>query len=194
MEGLRDMYKTPLHGRRWYEDFAAMSFYIWNNPWIGLQCFVGSLFVVPGLLTLVYNAAVLGASFGYMFRPDVPEGVNFREFVTAHGPFELTAVALSAGAGLRIGMGFLITRGLSRLTALQKAAWEAVPIIATAVLLFVMAASIEAFISPAGIPGQIGPIRLAELVKGSVAVLSCGVLLFYFVILGWPRGDTGAVG
>ena len=41
-------------------------------------------------------------------------GDNFFEFVTAHGPFELTAIALAAAAGLRLGIGVFHTAGLTR--------------------------------------------------------------------------------
>ncbi len=175
---LEEMYAEPMSGRAAYLDLYMMSFYIFNNPWIGLKCFVGSIFIIPGMLTLAYNAAALGASFGYMFRPDVPAGVNFRHFVTAHGPFELTAIVLSAGAGLRIGVGFLITHGWTRMASVRRAGRESVPMIAAAVLLFVLAALVEAFISPSELPYS---------VKAFVAILSSGMLMFYFVFLGFPR-------
>ena len=60
-----------------------------------------------------FQLAVLGASFGYMARPDVAAGANFFNFVTAHGPFELTAIVLSAGAGLRLGISWVSARGAS---------------------------------------------------------------------------------
>ena len=78
-------------------------FYIQHNTGIGLQCFAWGLLVVPGMLVTMFNAITLGAAFGYMARPDVPEGENFFHFVTAHGPFELTAIVLSAGRGPAAG-------------------------------------------------------------------------------------------
>lgn len=193
MEQLEASFEQPLDGRSWYEDFVAMSFYIFNNPWIGLQCFVGSVFVVPGLLTMTYNAALLGASFGYMFRPDVGEsGEHFQEFVMAHGPFELTAIVLCAGAGLRIGIGFIVTHGLSRLASLEKSARDAMPILVASIVLFFLAAMIEGFISPSALyppETQWFGMRVNLMYKGAVSVLCSGLLMFYFVILGIPRGD-----
>ncbi len=184
MDALEQMYADPIQGRNWTDDLRMASFYIFHNTWIGLQCFVGCLFIVPGLLITIYNATLLGTSFGYMFRPDFTPGIHFREFVTAHGPFELTAIVMSAGAGLRIGMSCLITGGLTRLDALQTAGKEAVPMIGAAVILFFLAALIEGFISPSALP---------YFVKAGVAILSSGVLMFYFVVLGFPRGDERAV-
>ena len=119
------------------------AFYINHNTGIGLQCFAGGLLVFPGLVTMLFNAAELGASFGYMFRPDVAAGVNFRHFVTAHGPFELTAICLAAGSGLRLGMGWISTNGMTRLGSLEKTAKESMPMLFAMIILFFLAALIE---------------------------------------------------
>ena len=171
-----------------------MGFYVFNNAGIGLNCFVTMLFVLPGLITLCSNAVILGTVFGYMFRPDMGDaGVNFKNFVTAHGPFELTAIVLSAGAGLKIGLSWLITKGRNRLDSLIQTAREALPIAMCAVVLFCLAAVIEGFVSPT--TGKYMP----WWVKGGVAVMSSSMLMFYFVVLGYPREgdedllDTGDV-
>jgi len=155
------------------------SFYIWNNTSIGLRCFVYGLLIIPGIYEMCFNAVFLGTIFGYMARDGVyvKYGTNFFEFVTAHGPFELTAVALSAGGGLRLGVSLLITRGLSRLASVQKAALESLLVIFAAVILFVLAAFVEGFVSPS---------RLPYAIKATVAIISSGLLTFYFVILGFP--------
>ena len=110
-------------------------------------------------------------------------GVNFKNFVTAHGPFELTAIVLSGGAGLKIGLGWLSTNGLSRMDSLIKTAREALPIAMCAVILFCFAALIEGFVSPT--TEQFMP----WWVKGIVASISSCLLMIYFVVLGYPRGD-----
>jgi uncharacterized membrane protein SpoIIM required for sporulation len=159
-------------------------FYINNNAGIGLQCFAWGLLVVPGLLVTMFNAIFLGSAFGYMARPDVPEGRNFFHFVTAHGPFELTAVVLSAAAGMKLGFALVMTHGLSRVDSLRKSARETLPTAVAAVVLFGFAALIEGFISPSPLPYEI---------KAAIAVFSTGLLMFYFVFLGYPRGDVDAV-
>ena len=108
-------------------------------------------------------------------------GANFKHFVTAHGPFELTAIVLSAGAGLKIGLSWMVTGGLRRLDSLKKKSQEALPIALVAVALFCLAAMIEGFISP--MPESILP----WWVKGTVATVSSCLLMFYFVGLGFPR-------
>jgi len=124
---------------------------------------------------------VLGASFGYMARDDVDAGKNFFEFVTAHGPFELTAIVLAAAAGLRLGGGLFFTNGMTRITSLQVQAGHALPVIIAASVLFVLAAFTEGFISPSPLPYTL---------KALWAVLSSTSLMFYFVVLGAPSEDS----
>lgn len=173
---LERMYAQPLEGNhRQYA--AAAAGYIQHNTSIGLQCFALGPLILPSLMKLAYNALSLGASFGYMARADVPAGDAFFEFVTAHGVFELMAIALSAAAGLRLGIGWLITDGMTRRDSFLQSGQRAMPIILVAVVLFVLAAFIEGFISPSGLPYAL---------KVAVAIASAGALMFYFCILGYP--------
>jgi uncharacterized membrane protein SpoIIM required for sporulation len=184
IEELERSFASPIAGRdAAFNPFMA-SIYIYHNTGIGLKCFAGGLLVLPGLLVTIFNAATLGASFGYMARPDVPAGVNFFHFVTAHGPFELTAIVLSAGAGLRLGLAWLKTDGLTRIDSLRRSAGETMPLMGTAMLLFFGAALIEAFLSPSAAPYAL---------KAAVAVICSGLLMFYLVVLGYPREEFRAV-
>ena len=173
---------ADFNGRTWGENNLMANFYIINNGSIGLYCFIMMLFVIPGFMTLSYNAVVLGCSFGVMLRGDSPDAsLNFFNFVTAHGPLELTAIALSAGAGLRIGVSWWVTGGNHRFDNLIKTARDTIPIAMAAVILFVMAAFVEGFISPH--PESTVP----WIAKALVAVVTSGMLMFYFVVLGFPR-------
>ncbi|MDA7950990.1 MAG: stage II sporulation protein M [Pirellulaceae bacterium] len=184
LENLESMYAEPLSDRPTGVNLQMVGFYIWHNTSIGLQCFAGGLLIVPGILITLFNAASLGAMFGYMARPDIysegtQAGTHFFEFVTAHGPFELTAIVLSAGAGLRIGMSWVHTHGLSRRASLAKTATETLPVMCAAMVLFAGAALIEGIISPSGMPYEF---------KYVVGGLTAAALLIYFIILGVPRG------
>jgi len=159
-------------------------FYVYNNAGIGLVCFVTMLFVPVGMVTLSFNAMFLGTVFGYMFRPETAAaGMNFKNFVTAHGPFELTAIILSAGAGLKIGLSWLATGGLSRKDSLIKNAREALPIAMCSVSLFCMAAVIEGFVSPTT------EAFLPWWAKGLVATACSLTLMIYLIVLGYPRPE-----
>ncbi len=177
LEHLEDNFANPIQGRSGVINPQMAAFYIWHNTGIGLQCFAGGLLVLPGLLITIFNAAHLGAIFGYMSRPGIEAGANFFHFVTAHGPFELTAIVLSAGAGLRLGFSWVFTEGLSRVASLRKAAQQTMPVMGAAILLFFFAALIEAFLSPSALPYT---------VKAFVAIVSSGIVTAYFIVLGYP--------
>jgi uncharacterized membrane protein SpoIIM required for sporulation len=136
---------------------------------------------VGGLFATVFNAAFLGAVFGHMST--VSQWDNFSTFVTAHSPFELTAIVLSAAAGMRLGFALVHTGGRTRGAALRLAAGEAMPIAAGAVLLFLMAALIEAFLSPSSAP---------YVVKAGVAIGSTLLLLSYYFVLGSRAAASSA--
>ena len=185
IEQFEEHFGEPISGRNPQQSFAMAGFYIRHNTGIGFKCFCSGLLVVPGLFITTFNASFLGAAFGYMARPEVSEGVNFFHFVTAHGPFELTAIVLSAGAGLRIGTSWISTGGLARGDSLRKTAQDAMPLMGAAAILFFGAAMIEAFLSPSSAPYWL---------KATVAVASSGLLTFYFVVLGFPRETQRAAG
>ncbi len=185
MMRLEEMYSSPIH-RGLIEGGDAGSgmagFYVFNNVGIGLRCFAfGLLLGIGGLYVTLFNAVMLGTSFGFMAKS--PHAENFFQFVTAHGPFELTAIVLCSAAGLRMGFSLIDTRGLTRAASLRRAATESMSTMWAAVVLFVLAAGIEAFLSPSAAPYE---------VKAGVAILSCILLLFYFVGLGYPRGNHHA--
>jgi uncharacterized membrane protein SpoIIM required for sporulation len=185
MQMMEQMYEEPISGRNMDASVAMSGFYVQHNSSIGLQCFAAGLVLgVGGLFTTVANAAQLGTVFGYMAA--TPHRTNFYHFVTAHGPFELTAIVLASAAGMRLGFSIIDTRGLTRSASLRLAAKEAVTSVSFSVILFCLAAFIEGYISPSALPYGF---------KASVAVLSTSLLLFYFVILGYPRQgvlDEGA--
>ncbi len=183
LDQLEEMYDKPLEGN--FDSYASMAaFYIQHNTSIGLNCFGKGPLIIPCIIELAYQAILLGTMFGYMARPDVGPGEHFFEFVTAHGPFELTAIALSAAAGLRLGVGLIATAGLMRLESFKLHALKSLPIVFAAVTLFFLAALTEGFISPSPLPYAF---------KALYAVMSSTAMMFYFVILGRPSGgERGA--
>jgi uncharacterized membrane protein SpoIIM required for sporulation len=184
IEMMETSFAEPIRGRDPRLNYIMAATYIHVNTGIGLRCFAFGLAVIPGIFICIYNAAVLGASFGYMARPDVTEGVNFFHFVTAHGPFELTAIVLAAGCGLRLGWSWIFTNGYSRAASLRRTGEYCMPIIGAMMVLFFLAALIEGFLSPSSAPYWI---------KAVVAILSSGALTFYFIILGFPRNERNLI-
>ena len=184
LANLRDMYSDAPHGRSTDEAAMMGGFYIFNNVGIALACFASGIFAgVGSLVWLVFNGLYLGLCFGYMAGVEDPTRAHFFEFVSAHGPFELTGIALAGAAGLRLGLGLVVRRGLPRLDALRRSAAEAVPVMAVAGLLVALAAPIEAFVSPSSLP-------LAG--KRALMVLCTIVILVYLIGIGGRARRTVA--
>ena len=177
MMALEDMYSKPVE--RSLVDGGTQGsfmggFYIYNNCSIGLQCFAFGLFLgIGGLYETIFNSVILGTVFGFMAKSQHAD--NFFQFVTAHGPFELTAVVLCAAAGMRLGFSLVTTHGMTRIDSLRLAGKESMSTVWAALVLFVMAAGIEGFVSPSALPYPI---------KAAVAILSTVLLLVYFLVLG----------
>jgi uncharacterized membrane protein SpoIIM required for sporulation len=182
LEGVESNHEHSVGSGTGQSGSAASGFYIYHNGSIGLRCFAFGLFLgIGGLFETFHNAALLGAVFGHM--GNAPQRDNFFEFVTAHGPFELTAIVLMAAAGLRLGFSIVDTGGRTRSESLRRAARRAVPVACVGVVLFIFAAAIEAFLSPTAAPYG---------VKAAVAILSAMILLCYFVLLGYPGEKDAA--
>lgn len=177
LETLDQMYSHPLNGpdaAMGRDDSLMAGFYIQHNTSIGLRCFAWGILVgVGSLYELVHNAIVLGTVFGYMARG--PNAVRFYTFVTAHSSFELTAVVLSAAAGLRMGWGLIETQGESRFRSLAREAANALPALGAAVVLFFLAAFVEGFVSASSIPYA---------VKVGVALASALLIVVYLALGG----------
>ena len=182
VEAIDHMYSRPIEslsregaGR---DDTAMAGFYMQHNTSIGLKCFAwGILFGVGSLFQLLSNGIVLGTLFGHMAVS--PHARTFFTFVTAHTSFELTAIVVAGAAGLRMGWGLIDTQGQSRLASLRREATHALPALGSSVVLFVLAAFIEGFISASSLPYW---------AKASVAIL-CALLTAAFLLLGGRGGD-----
>ena len=178
MNVMEQMYDKPIAEHDEHSSSMMAGFYVQHNAGIGLQCFAAGLVLgVGGIFITISNAAILGVVFGHMAT--VPQRTNFFEFVTAHGPFELTAIVLAAAAGMGLGFAIIDTGGMTRGASLRMAAKEAVSCVSLSVLLFCLAAFIEAFISPSPLPYE---------VKAAVAIVSAALLVIYLIVLGYPRG------
>lgn len=129
------------------DDLVMFAFYIWNNVRIGFQTFAGGIaFGIGSLFYLLYNGLTIGAIAGCVIQAGF--AANFFSFTSGHSAFELTAIALSGGAGLRLGAALVAPGRRPRVDSLRVAAREAMPIVSGAALMFVLAALIEAFWSP----------------------------------------------
>lgn len=153
---------------------AGTGFYVWNNVSIALLTFgIGILGGVMSLVMVLFNAVYLGAILGFLLTG--PASENILSWIPGHGPFELTAIAIAGGAGLRMGFSFIAPGGRRRLRALREEAEGAVPIIAASVVLLFLAAFLEATVAPSALPVY---------VKFAVGGASLLAMIAYFGIYG----------
>lgn len=160
-------------------DFIMLGFYIKNNIGISFQVFAGGIaFGVGSLFYLVMNGIFMGAVAGYLTHLGYTS--TFWSFVCGHGAFELTAIVLAGGAGLKLGFALLAPGRFTRRHALMLAAKDAVRIVYGAAGMLLIAAFIEAFWSSSK--------WIAPSVKYGVAALLWTWVAYYFAFQGRARG------
>ena len=161
----------------------ASAGYLLNNGSIDLQVFaLGSLGGVGALVGVLINGLFLGAMIGYLLTG--PAAANILCWIAGHAVFELYAIGLSGGAGLRIGYAMIAAKGRSRLRALREEAVASIPLILSALILTITAGFIEAWIGPMKCEG-IG--SMAAITKIGIALASLLFIVLYFYVLGYFR-------
>ncbi len=138
------------------DDVMMFGHYIQNNISIALRTFaLGLLAMVGSVFMLAYNGLILGAVAGHLHNQGYAMQTLY-PFVIGHGAFELTAIVLAGGCGLRLGYALIAPQRLRRMDALKQAAQAVMPIVYGFSLMLLIAAGIEAFWSPrAGIPNAV---------------------------------------
>ncbi len=132
------------HHRGADTDWRMFGFYIRHNIGIGFQCFAGGLLAGVGtVFYLVFNALQIGGVAGFLTTRG--HGPVFWSFVASHSPFELSAIVISGAAGLMLGHALLAPGRWRRTQALARAGQASVPLVGAAIVLFLVAAALEAF-------------------------------------------------
>jgi len=141
-------------GRKAGVNTFMTGFYVFHNVGIAFQCFAtGVLFGLGSVFFLVYNGLTIGAVAGLVTAAG--HGRNLLTFTCTHGAFELTAIVISATAGLVMGYALVNTRGRTRLGSLRAHGRDIVYLVVGAALMLAVAAVIEGFWSPSGVPARV---------------------------------------
>ncbi len=131
-------------GRESGTDWAMFGHYIMNNISIGLRTFASGLLAGVGtILVLIFNGITIGAVFGHLQQ--IGSGDPLWRFVAGHAPFELTAIVLAGGAGLRLGFNLIAPGRRSRLDALVAGGRKGAKLCLGVAFMLLVAAFIEAF-------------------------------------------------
>lgn len=159
-------------GAAWVGAGGLTSLVLFNNIQVAFLAFAaGALLGLGSLFVLVLNGVALGGVMAAFSNRGVFD--NILAWVAPHGPFELTAITLAGAAGFHLGGAILAPGRLTRGAAFAARALVALHILGGAVLLLLLAAPLEGFVAPA---------RVDPIVKHTVGLLCCALLVVYF---GW---------
>ncbi len=153
MQGMNEMYGNSdgLQGRSAESGFRMFAFYIRNSVGIDFRVFAGGILAgVGSLFFLGFNAFYLGAVFGYITIAGHND--QFLPFVAGHGSFEITAIWISAMAGLEVGMAWIAPGGKTRRYAMVEGARAGLKLLGGAAFMTTIAAVIEGWWSPSSVP------------------------------------------
>ncbi len=180
VEEFQDMYEPSESGRigesrNSNDDILMFGHYIFNNTSIGLRSFAsGILFVILPIISNVYNALYLGVISGHLANEGYAAKTLY-PFVITHGAFELTAIIISTGAGIRLGLSVLFPKRLTRINSLQKTVKSLMPIVIGFSIMFLIAAFIEAFWSS---------INMDASIKYTSGIICWSLVILYFLFAG----------
>ena len=151
----KELVEERTNSRDFANERSAMAgFYTMNNTGIALTAFArGILLGVGTAYTLLFNGIHIGAVVGFVIASG--HGERILSFMVTHGSFELTAIAVSGGAGLMLGDALVRPGRRSRLESLRERGKESIQIACGAAVMLMTAAIIEAFWSPAPIPAAL---------------------------------------
>jgi uncharacterized membrane protein SpoIIM required for sporulation len=132
---------------------TVSSFIMTNNIQVGIISFAGG--ATAGIYTIYeigHNGLVIGAMATKAAPVLGPE--YFWSLIIPHGIIELLAIFMCGGAGLMIGASMIAPGNLRRVDSIRIAARTALKLFAGAVLFFVIAGTIEGFVTPSGLPDR----------------------------------------
>ncbi|HEV2846674.1 MAG TPA: stage II sporulation protein M [Thermoanaerobaculia bacterium] len=119
-----------------------------NNISVALMAWSGG--ILAGVLTLyvlLVNGLLLGTLVGVTMHYSMAG--ELLEFVSAHGPLEITLILVASAAGLAIGRAVVTAGDKPRSLALREAAMDALFVLLGCIPWFVILALVEVFVSPA---------------------------------------------
>ncbi|MEX2293668.1 MAG: stage II sporulation protein M [Acidimicrobiales bacterium] len=158
-----------------------------NNIQVSIFAFAaGALLCVLTAYLLVTNGAQVGIAAG-MFAA-AGQQPKFYGLILPHGALELSAVIVAGAAGLSIGWAIIAPGDRRRTVALADEGRRAAAIVLGLVVAFVVAGTIEGFVTPSGLP---------TFARVGVGLLAATAFWVYIVTLGRRAaslGYTGAIG
>jgi uncharacterized membrane protein SpoIIM required for sporulation len=175
-QGVRDY---VAQGRMWTDDIlsvappnAVSTGIATNNLTVIIFTFAsGILFGLGTVFTLVNNGVQIGAITALCAREGL--GLKLLDFISAHGPVELSIITIAGGAGLMVGHALIDPGELPRGQALAVRGKAAVKLVLGCAPFLAAIALVEGFISP----GNLFPTALKAALGLSLGALFWSYLL-----------------
>jgi uncharacterized membrane protein SpoIIM required for sporulation len=150
-------YYSENHSATFFSDVTT------NNIQVSIFAYaLGALAVIPGAYILFENGAELGVIAG-LFAQRGQFFNTFLVYVMPHGLLELTSIVYAGAAGMRVGWALFSPGDRSRSEAMGEEGRRSITIVLGTALAFVVAGTIEGFITgapaiPAAVKVAIGVI------------------------------------
>ena len=158
-----------------------------NNIQVGFLAFaVGILLCVPTAFILATNGANVGQAAGLFAA--VGQQPKFYGLILPHGLLELSAIVVAGAAGLAVGWAIIDPGDRPRTEALAEQGRRSAVIALGLALAFVVAGTIEGFVTPSGLPTSM---------RVAIGIAACLAFWTYVIVLGRraaAEGYTGAFG
>jgi uncharacterized membrane protein SpoIIM required for sporulation len=155
-----------------------------NNVQVDFLTFVLGIFAgIGSMMLMIYNAVMVGVFQHFFWAHGGLKDSLFSIWV--HGAFEISAMILSTVAGMEMGRGLLFPGTYSRLQAFQITARRGIKIFVGVLLITVIAAFNESFLT-----------RYAHapyLLRGTLILISFSFIFLYFVYYPYRRYKAGIV-
>ena len=160
----------------------ASSAIMTNNIRVTILTFASG--ITFGLLTaflLIRNGILLGGVAWLYFARPFEYNFYFLAGILPHGVIEIPAIIFSGAAGFLIARALIVPGNLRRIDSLRYHGHDAIRIMYGVVIMLVIAAFIEAFITPFKLEGSQNLVDWTKIVFSVVVGI---LMIFYFVYAG----------
>ncbi|MFM7595233.1 MAG: stage II sporulation protein M, partial [Flavobacteriales bacterium] len=117
-----------------------------NNLMVSILTFIAGIFFTLGTQFLLFGNGVMLGAFQHMF---LKKGLLITSFlgIWIHGAFEISSIALSAGAGITAGSGWIFPGSFSRLQAFRASFARGAKIMLSILPFIVLAGYLESYVT-----------------------------------------------
>jgi uncharacterized membrane protein SpoIIM required for sporulation len=155
-----------------------------NNIQVGFLAFsFGILLCLPTAYVLITNGANVGMAAGLFAA--VGEQAKFYGLILPHGLLELSAIVIAGGAGLAVGWAIIDPGDRPRTEALAEQGRRSAVIVLGLALAFVIAGTIEGFVTPSGLPTSM---------RVAIGAVAAAAFWTYVIVLGRRAASLGYTG